>query len=507
MQSFRNFPRFWDCTMGDKHREKRPQAGKSVEPAERAMELQDKSVETAVAEDTLFKAHRAIKALSECNHALIHIDDETDLLQEICRIIVEVGGYRMAWVGYAEQDLRKTVTSRAKSGYEQGYLQALNITWEDNERGRGPVGAAIRTRTPSIVRYVQTHPEFEPWRPEAVKRGYASIIGLPLFLEKHILGCLAIYAAEPDAFDWEEVNLLKKLADNLSYGIEGLRSRKARRLAEEALQGAYDDLERRVGERTAELIVVNEELHRQIRERHLIEAKLRRSEERYRLIFNHSPVGIMHFDQHGTIIDCNEKFGEIIGGAKEAIVGFNMLESLRDDAMRQAVELALRGEIGYFEGEYFSVIGHKRATISAIYNKITSNDGSFLGGVGIFEDITQRKQAEQALQMSRERLRHLLSQQIAAQEQERRRLSIELHDELGQSLMVLKLQVGAIEKRLKKGQQELKQSCLETLHYIDEIIENVRRLSRDLSPLILENLGLSSALRWLCEDLQQAFSV
>ncbi|MFH2003315.1 MAG: sensor histidine kinase, partial [Bacteroidota bacterium] len=119
------------------------------------------------------------------------------------------------------------------------------------------------------------------------------------------------------------------------------------------------------------------------------------------------------------------------------------------------------------------------------------------------QQIEERKLVEQALRESGEKLHILSSHLLTAQERERRRISLELHDELGQSLTVLKLQMRSIETSLNSEQKSLKESCENTLQYVDQIIENVRRLSRDLSPSILEDLGLTAALRWLIGDFKK----
>ena len=138
---------------------------------------------------------------------------------------------------------------------------------------------------------------------------------------------------------------------------------------------------------------------------------------------------------------------------------------------------------------------------------IPDQDGrpTLIGAVGI--DITLRRRAEEALRESEQRLRYLTSQLLSAQERERKRISMELHDELGQSLAVLKLQIRAIERGLGSEQQDLKDGCLELLLYLDGVIDDVRRLSRDLSPAILEDLGLQSALRYLIDGVSKHYTV
>lgn len=129
------------------------------------------------------------------------------------------------------------------------------------------------------------------------------------------------------------------------------------------------------------------------------------------------------------------------------------------------------------------------------------------------QEIQERKKAEEELRESENRLRLLSSQLLTTQETERRRISRELHDELGQSLTVMKLRISYIQKELAKNQVVIREECEKTLHYLNQVIENVRRLSLDLSPSILEDLGLTAALRWLINnfiknnDIQVTFDI
>lgn len=144
------------------------------------------------------------------------------------------------------------------------------------------------------------------------------------------------------------------------------------------------------------------------------EDALRESEERYRMIFNNAPLGIMHFDSSGTIRDFNEKFEQIMGAPREKILGFNMLERLRDQTMLKAVKDALSSQHGYYEGDYLSVTGEKTTPMRAIYQSIKGDNGAFIGAVGIFEDITARRELERSLQEYRDHLEELVRTRTAA---------------------------------------------------------------------------------------------
>jgi PAS domain S-box-containing protein len=128
---------------------------------------------------------------------------------------------------------------------------------------------------------------------------------------------------------------------------------------------------------------------------------------------------------------------------------------------------------------------------------IFDDNGKPVRMVGTVQDITDLKRIENELRRSEAQLRQLSFQLMNAQEQERRRISRELHDELGQALSLIKLRVRYISKKLREDQEALNDECEDIRLYIDQVIENVRRLSRDLSPTILEDLGLTAALRWL----------
>lgn len=193
------------------------------------------------AEKVQQRLNRSLMLLSKSNTLLVHATDELELLNAVCQLAIEPGGYRMAWVGYAEQGEDKKVRPIAQAGFEQDYLAKANVTWADNDRGRGPTGTAIREGSTQINQNFLTNPQMTLWREAALQQGYQSSIALPLPLGAE-RGVLTIYAPEPDAFTGEEVHLLEELATDLAFGIATLRTRQERDRIQLSLSTSLEDM-------------------------------------------------------------------------------------------------------------------------------------------------------------------------------------------------------------------------------------------------------------------------
>jgi len=183
-------------------------------------------------DSSLRRANRALRVLSTVNQALVLGESEPTLLNLVCIALVDLGGYQLAWVGFAEDDETKSVRPVAHHGVMDGYFEHTAVTWADTERGRGPTGTAARTGTIQVCRDINSDPRMLAWRAEALRRGYASSIALPLIGSTETFGVLTVYSKETDAFDDDEVALLRELAADLSFGILTHRSNLQRRQAE-----------------------------------------------------------------------------------------------------------------------------------------------------------------------------------------------------------------------------------------------------------------------------------
>jgi diguanylate cyclase (GGDEF)-like protein len=174
----------------------------------------------------LYRIDRAHKTLSESKRLLLRATDELTLLQEVCRIIVMHVGYQVAYIAYAGEDERRLLRPMAHQGFHGGIL-ALRETLADVSwaAGRGPVATTIRTGKPYVAQHLLGDPYFSPWRENALRHGVASLAVFPISIDNNVVGALAIYAAEPNAFEEQELNLLTEAVQDLSFGIALLRAR------------------------------------------------------------------------------------------------------------------------------------------------------------------------------------------------------------------------------------------------------------------------------------------
>jgi PAS domain S-box-containing protein len=270
-----------------------------------------------------------------------------------------------------------------------------------------------------------------------------------------------------------------------------------RKQAEEARRQAYDELEQRVAARTTELQQANKDL--------------KESEEKYRFIFENAVEGIYQTSE-GRIITANPAIARIFGyeSPEEFMTTISDLRTqiyAYPDQRDKAIELMNKnGFVKNFELQCL----HKNGNIIWLtFNTrpVRDNQGTVLYYAGTCQDITERKKTEEALKKSEKNLRVLSNRLINAQENERKRIAFELHDELGQSLVGLKFQLSILQKKSTGMPEDLTLEFSQALKNIDEMTENIRRLSRELRPSVIEHMGLLEALHWLFEDFSLKYGI
>ena len=319
-------------------------------------------------EEKLRRLNRTLRAISNSNQALMCATDEASFLQEACRIIAEDCGYRMVWVGLAEDDEAKSVRPVAYAGFEKGYLDALKITWSDTERGRGPTGRAISTGQPQFCQNMQADPTFKPWREEALKRGYASSIALPLKSDSKVFGALNMYSTEPGACSADEVKLLTELANDFAHGIMMLRLRSEKERAE---------------------------------------AEIRKQAT----LINLSPDGIIVRELEGTIIFWSKGAEKLYGWTEEEATGQSAHKLLKTKFPEPYESIIAKlKQTGKWSGELIHTAKTGRHVIvQSWWQPKLDQHGEIVELMESNVDITERNKAENELRETRDYLENLLN--------------------------------------------------------------------------------------------------
>ena len=235
----------------------------------------------------------------------------------------------------------------------------------------------------------------------------------------------------------------------------------------------------------------------------------KRMEERLRLLssaLEQSSDGIAVTDLEGNLLFVNNAFATMHGYAAEELVGRH-LSLFHATEQMPSVEAANRQmqNTGEFSGEIWHVRRGGMVFPALMHNSLLRDEaGNTVGMIGSLIDITEHKRAEKALRESEERLRYLSSQLITAQEEERKGISLELHDEMGQTLTAIGLNLESIGKELTPEHAAMiKDKLAETISLVEHASDHVRDLSLDLRPSMLDDLGLLPTLRWYVNSYEK----
>jgi diguanylate cyclase (GGDEF)-like protein/PAS domain S-box-containing protein len=452
-------------------------------------------------EERLARLTRARRVMAECSHVLVHAADENGMLESMCRIVVDSGGYKLAWVGLATGDPKRPVYPAAHAGFGDDAPMTSPAGWNADGRYQGFMNDAIKSGEPYIARHILNDPAHVRRRGRAVQHGFQSSIALPLKNASAVLGAIAIYAREPDAFDADEIGLLIELTDDIAFGIINLRTRVARREAEAALreseerfrvltelssdwsweqdtsfkfidvsrtvrthagisagehigkarwelpgttpvnttweehkavldarQPFHDLLLRRAADDGINFVSVSGKpmfepdgtfkgyrgVAKNVTDRMNAEHALRESERRFRDIFNQAAVGITRVDLNGVLVDVNQKFGDMLGYAREDLIGKAIRDITHPDDYGQGSQYR-----AHLTGRTMrSVSGEKRFVRrdgTTVWARRTMSAACDEAGnpqyvISVVEDITERKKAEEALRASEEMLSATFSQ-------------------------------------------------------------------------------------------------
>lgn len=353
------------------------------------------------AKDELRRVNRALRTISNCNQVMVRTADEPTLLRELCRIIVEDSGHKLAWVGYADRDPAKTVRLMAAVGEQRGYLESLRLTWADDERGRGPTGVAIRSGQPVVSHDFLSDPRLALWHEAGRQSGFRSSVALPLRSGGEVFGALSIYSGDVRAFDEQEVRLLVELADDLAFGIQALREREHKQAAEQEVRKLLVDAE---NSRAALLSILEDQRHG--------EEALRASEEQFRSAMENSPIGMALVATDGRWLSVNQSLCRMVGYPREEMLSSNFQALTHPDDLEADLtavrELLTRTRETYEREKRYVHRTGRIVWVQLNATLLSRADGTPKHFIAQFQDITQRKHAE----AERVRLVHNLGERV-----------------------------------------------------------------------------------------------
>lgn len=209
--------------------------------------------ERKLMETNLIRANRALRVLSTNSQSVIRSESECALMDEVCQLLIEIGGYRFAWIGFLEHSESKTIRPVSKAGNDAGYLEKSTLTWSGKGSDDYPTEISASTGIMQLCRDIAADSQMKPWQKMLLQRGFASVIALPLSGKSGIFAVLTIYSQEVNAFDDEERSLLQELADDLAFGISTHRTELKHQHAEKERRKLSSTVEQ-----TADLVLITD---------------------------------------------------------------------------------------------------------------------------------------------------------------------------------------------------------------------------------------------------------
>jgi len=303
---------------------------------------------------------------SDINQALIRAESRPMAETRVCEIISESDPYLFAWIGDVNPDSQQ-VQPRASAGVDKGYLDEIVITVDDSPTANGPGGTAIQERRVAVSQNVAENKQFEPWRKEAIERGFRGVAAVPLEHQDTLYGELLVYANRSHAFDKREQELLAELGRDIGYAIHSLE----------------------------------------------LKRKLREERNQKDALFENAPNPVIYSEKNGDthqIVNVNDAFEEIFEYTSEEVVGTDVAEAIvPDDRIadnKEYDEQVMAGEAASTETERMTARGPRDFLLDVIPYEVV--EGTVHGTYSWYRDITDRKQREQEVNRTNSILRTIL---------------------------------------------------------------------------------------------------
>ena len=338
-----------------------------------AANLASIAIERKRAEERIARLTNLARARSEISQFIVRTTDEDELLSAVCRVAVEFGGMRMAWIGRANETAKR-IEPMARYGEGLAYLDGLIIaTSADVPEGRGPTGRTFRNGDCVIVNNFETNASTAPWRARAQEHEFRSAACFAIHRAERVFAVLSVYSSRTGSFDSEAIGLLREITKDVGFALDGLDKARERKAALEALS---------------------------------------RSEQHFRAYFERSMVGMAATNLNRRWIEVNDALCAMLGYTREELLSRTWAELTHPDDLtvnEKNWERVRNGETDEYETDkrYLHKDGHPVDThIAARAVRTATGEIDYI--VALIEDITERKRAERALREKNEFLNSIL---------------------------------------------------------------------------------------------------
>ncbi len=410
------------------------------------------------AEHKIIKANRLYFFISQINQMIVRVNDEKTLFEEACRIAVDIGKFRMAWIGMVNEETKQVVPVM-HAGEERNYLTKIKtISIADVPEGNGPTGKALREGRYIVCNDIESDAQMAPWKEPALARGYLSSMALPIKRFGKVIGAFSFYASEKNYFDKEEIALLEEATGDVSFALEVHEKERLRKQAEEEL---------------------------------LKEKKLSDS------IINSLPGIFYLYTKEGKFLRWNKNFEQVSRYSGEEIMEMHPLDFFDENDKELLTQKIANTFIVGEENVQSDFLLKTKQKIPYYFTgkAIEYEDSICLMGVGI--DFTERVRAQEIIKDTTLKLRQLTAHLQNIREEERKRIGREIHDELGQQLTAIKMDISWIDKKIIDETGIIKNKLKNIIGLLDGSNQSIRRILSELRPGLLDERGLIEALKWL----------
>ncbi|MFT3680752.1 MAG: CHASE3 domain-containing protein [Ferruginibacter sp.] len=411
-------------------------------------------------ESKVYKANRLYFFISQINQMIVRTRDEKTLFHEACQIAVNLGKFKLAWIGKLDKDDALSVVEWA--GEKQDYLfdNIIKAVAIAPERKSG-TGAILLAGKHVICNDIEKDPEINHWHAAAIENDYHSYMILPLKKFGKTVGVFTFYAGEKNYFDRAEIALLEEATGDVSFALENFEREALRTQAEEAT----------------------------LKEKQLSDS-----------IINTLPGVFYLYNKEGKFYRWNKNFETVTGYSGEEIAQMHPLHFFDEDEKELLIE-----KIGnvFVTGEdsvqaNFLIRSKQKIPYFFTGKAITYEGEECLMGVGI--DFSELVRAQEEIKQATEKLHQLTAHLQSVREEERKRIGREIHDELGQQLTAIKMDASWLEKKIAPDADILRNKLRNIIQLLDGSNQAIRRILSELRPSILDDQGLLEALTWLSKQ-------